>query len=172
MTLSRRYAVAMTLAVAALIFAVVMFPKLPAQVPVHWSATGAVDGWTSKDIGAFIVPVIALVGVGLIMIREPENRRKPDAGAIQWVYPTMGAVFAGLMLYVTILMVLAATGAHPGIPTDVIAGVGILVAAIGSSLGMVPQRSRTRRVAAWLFAVAGSATVAVALISRSAWSAF
>jgi uncharacterized membrane protein len=167
MRLIRRYAVAILLAVAALIVAVVMYPRLPARVPVHWSAAGVVDRRMPKSVGAYIQPVSALVVVGLMMIFEPKNWREPEAGAIHWIYPTMVAVLAGFMLYLTILMVLVATGAHPDIPTDVIVGTGILFAAIGSGLGKVPQNprvgirvrwtlsnrevwSRTHRLAGWL----------------------
>ncbi len=188
MKLIRRYAIAITLALLALVMAAVLYPQLPARVPVHWSATGAVNAWMPKSIGVFLLPVIALAVVVLLIFHEPENFREPQAGSIHWIYPAMVAVFSGFMLYVTILMLFAGMGMHFAISVYVTVGIGILFAVTGASLGKVPPNrrvglrfrwtlsnrevwSRTHRLAGWLFTLGGLGTAALALITRSPSSA-
>ncbi len=180
----RRHAAAILLALTGLIVAVIVYPDLPAQVPVHWSATGVVDQRMPKDIGAFIQPLSALAIVGLMIACEPRDWREPQAGAVHSIYPAMVAVVSGFMLYMTVVLLLAGVGAHLDIPTDVTVGIGILMAALGNSLGKVPRNrligirfpwtlasgevwSRTHRLAGWLFALGGSLTAAFAVITRS-----
>lgn len=180
----RRHAAAIVLALTGLVVALIVYPDLPAQVPVHWSATGVIDQRMPKDIGAFIQPLTALAIVGLMIAGEPRNWREPQAGAMHSIYPAMVAVVSGFMLYMTVLLLLAGVGAHLDIPTDLTVGIGILLAALGNSFGKVPRNrligirfpwtlsssevwSRTHRVAGWLFALGGALAAAFALITRS-----
>lgn len=184
----RRHAIAIVLAVTGLIVAAVLYPKLPAQVPVHWSGTGAADRWMPKDVGAFMQPVISLAVVGLLMVVEPTDWHERQAGPVHWIYPMAVEAFSGFMLCVTVLMLLAGMGTHVSIPTGVTVGIGILFAALGTNFGKVPANSpvgirlpwtvsnreiwlRTHTVAGWLLTLAGLATAAFALASREPSSA-
>lgn len=184
MKLLRRYAVSIAFALAGVVIAAVLYRQLPARVPVHWSGAGVVDRWMPKSEGAFLQPLTSLAIVVLLVAVEPANWREPQAGAIHWLYPVIVAIFSGLMLYVTILMLLAGLGVHPGIVVDITAAVGMLFAALGDKFGELPQNrllgirfpwtlanrevwSRTHRLHGWLIALAGVGTAAFALITRS-----
>lgn len=184
MNLIRRYAIAIAFALTGLIIAALLYPELPARVPVHWSAAGVVDHWMPKSEGAFIQPITTLAVIGLLIAVERREWRGQDTGAMHWLYPAIVAAVAGFMFYVTILMLFAGMGSHLNIPTDITVGIGILFAALGNNLGKVPPNrivgirlprtlsnrevwSRTHRVAGWLFTLGGLTTVVFALTTRS-----
>lgn len=180
----RRHAIAIVLALGGLSVAALLYPKLPARVPIHWGANGAPDNWMPREVGAFLQPITYLAMVGLLMACEPAKWREAGAGPMHWAYPAMVATLSGFMLYVTLLMLLAGMGARPDMLIDVTAGIGVLFAALGNTLGKVPRNrvvgirqpwtlsnpevwSRTHRLAGWLYTLAGAATTAFALLSRS-----
>ena len=53
------------LAVLPLLLTLVVFKRLPDQVPMHWNIHGEVDSWYPKFPGAFLLP---LFGVGITAI--------------------------------------------------------------------------------------------------------
>jgi len=46
------------------------FPSLPDQIATHWNAQGEADGYTSKFMGLFLMPII-MVGIFIIFIVIP-----------------------------------------------------------------------------------------------------
>jgi uncharacterized membrane protein len=53
------------------IIGVSMFPSLPDKVPVHWNAAGEVDGYGSKYMASFLIPVIML-GIYFLFLLIPK----------------------------------------------------------------------------------------------------
>lgn len=49
------------LIVIAFLINIVVYSKLPDQIPTHWNVAGEIDGYSSKAFGAFMAPVIMLV---------------------------------------------------------------------------------------------------------------
>ncbi|MBQ9941763.1 MAG: DUF1648 domain-containing protein, partial [Christensenellaceae bacterium] len=39
----------------------ILWNQLPGEVPIHWNASGEVDGWASKPVAVFVMPAILLV---------------------------------------------------------------------------------------------------------------
>lgn len=44
---------------------------LPAIIPTHWNAAGAIDGWMPKLRGAFVAPIGSLVTVACLILFKP-----------------------------------------------------------------------------------------------------
>ena len=101
----------------------------------------------------------------------------------QRVYPTVVAATAGLMLYVTIFALFAASGAATPAPAHLMAGVGVFLAVVGNLFGKVTRNffigirtpwtlasdqvwERTHRFAAPAF-VLGGVLLAVASLSAT-----
>jgi len=57
-----------TAAIIALIVGLYVYQFLPDQVPVHWNAAGEVDRYGSPEEGAFLMPVMMLLIVGLFFV--------------------------------------------------------------------------------------------------------
>jgi uncharacterized membrane protein len=74
--LSRYGAVAFVVSVAA---AVVAWPRLPAEMAIHFSAAGTPDGYVPKAVGVALLPAIMLGTLAVLRwsyrVDTPENRR-------------------------------------------------------------------------------------------------
>jgi len=46
--------------VAAFAASIILWPRLPSSMPIHWNAAGQPDNYGSRLIGAFLLPVIAV----------------------------------------------------------------------------------------------------------------
>lgn len=56
------------LTAVALVLAFFVFPLLPGSVPVHWNAAGQADGYGSSLVGAFLVPAMMVLVLGLFLV--------------------------------------------------------------------------------------------------------
>ncbi len=122
---------------AMLAFSAAVYSRLPAIVPSHWGIDGQVDGTMSRTWGVLFTPALALL-VWLLMLVLPRIDPRRDSYA----------AFAGtLQLFVNILMLFlallhigmlgVALGWNIPFPRIVIAGVGLLFAALGNELGRI-----------------------------------
>ena len=64
----KRYILPAMIVVISFILAIVVFPKLPVQVPAHWNYRGEVDGYMGRFWGAFMLPVVTLAMYLLFLI--------------------------------------------------------------------------------------------------------
>ena len=179
----RHYWVALLLVGVAFIVAGGLYGRLPDPVPTHWGLDGQANGWTAKPLGVFLGPLVGLVLTALFMVLPQLSPRGFEMTPFQRVYPTVVAATAGLMLYVTIFALFAASGAATPAPAHLMAGVGVFLAVVGNLFGKVTRNffigirtpwtlasdqvwERTHRFAAPVF-VLGGVLLAVASLSAT-----
>jgi uncharacterized membrane protein len=116
---------------------ILLYNKLPEQMPMHWNIAGEVDRYGSRLEGAFLMPLLN-AGLLLMMIWLPaiDPRRKSYAKfegfykLFQWVMVIFLTGMHGLILAWTL-------GYHLSISLYVKLAIGILFIIIGSYLGKV-----------------------------------
>jgi len=54
--------------VAATAASVVLYPRLPDPMPVHWNWRGIADGWAPTALGAAVIPLLMLVLIGVFYL--------------------------------------------------------------------------------------------------------
>jgi uncharacterized membrane protein len=59
---------ALLLIAAMIIFSIVVYNRLPAQMASHWGLNDQVNGTVSRFWGAFLMPIISLVMLGLLLL--------------------------------------------------------------------------------------------------------
>ena len=59
---------------AAGVFTAVVYSRLPERMPTHWNFSGEVDGWSSRLVGAIMLP---LVGLGIFALLQVFPRIDP-----------------------------------------------------------------------------------------------
>ena len=60
-----------------IIAGVILWDKMPEQMPIHWNISGEADKWCNKAFGVFALPLIMLAihWIGLsITLADPKNR--------------------------------------------------------------------------------------------------
>ena len=80
----------------------ILWDRLPEQMAIHWTLGGSADGWGSRVLAVFAMPVVLLVihWVGmLITARDPGNRDQSRKvfGMIFWICPVISFVSSGVM---------------------------------------------------------------------------
>ncbi len=110
----------------------IIWEKLPEELPIHWGPTGEVDGWASRGFAVFGMPAILAALNLLCHIVTGHDRKNKDQNKkvftlIFWIIPTLANV-ACMMTYLT------AMGISAKAPNIIIAVVGVGLAIVGNYL--------------------------------------
>ncbi|RYG43382.1 DUF1648 domain-containing protein [bacterium] len=171
----------------AAVASLVMAPRLPARVPIHWGISGQPDGWGSPSFALWFGPSITLLMLGLTL----GVPWLPGGKNVARFGPTFGktmALISGFFAFLHIV-ILQATAKGGDLPTTFMVGLFLFFAALGNLMGKIrpnpymgvrtPWTMKSERVweathrrAAWIFVggglfgavlVALGASIAVAL---------
>lgn len=118
-----------------------VLPSLPAQVPVHWGASGAVDGWGPS----WLAPVLGAAPFGLLALLyiAPQIDPKGESYALSGrFYLVFVCVFTAFMCGISWLGELTVWGIMPAAgAVNVVMGVtvGLLLVGVGNYLPRVRQ---------------------------------
>ena len=86
-----------------ILIGLVLWNKLPSQMATHWGVNNQPDGWASKGVAVFCLPLI-LVGIqwlGLWVTKLDPQMQKQNAKALRmifWIVPCI-SLFASCMMY-------------------------------------------------------------------------
>ena len=75
-----------------------LWDKLPEQVPFHWGINGEVDGWTSKPVAVFLMPAMMLAVQWLCVLATAMDPKAKDVtktkmmGIVLWIIPLLNIV--------------------------------------------------------------------------------
>jgi uncharacterized membrane protein len=152
--------------------AIVVWPTVSSRIPVHWNASGQVDGYGGKMEGLLLLPAIA-IGIYLLLLFIP--RIDPGrANYAQFSGPYLTVRYAVLVMIAAIygISLLAIKGVGFNMTRVILSVIGLLFIVLGNVMGKVrpnwfvgvrtpwtlsSNRSwvRTHRLAGWLFTLAG-----------------
>lgn len=154
---------------------VILWSRLPEQIPMHWNIRGEVDGWSHKGFVVFGMPVIFLAfhwGCALATAADP--KRAAHSAKVQhlvlWMIPAINLVIS-IVTYLTALEI--------PVRVDMVIPVlmGLIFVIIGNYLPKCKQNytigikiawtlnseenwNRTHRFAGWLWVAGGFAMMA------------
>ena len=157
--------------------------QLPAdaQVPIHWGADGQVDGYASKTVGLFLLP-LATAGVAalfwVIPVIEPRRANIAKSGK---AYAAIWVAVVLMLAAIDVVAVAAAMGADLDMTLIVFVATGALFIVIGNYLPKIRPNymmgirtpwtltsdlswDRTHRVGGRLFVLEGLVIILVGLI--------
>ena len=114
-----------------------LWDRLPEQVPSHWGIDGQVDGWSSKPMAVFLMPLILLVVHWLCVLAscaDPKNKTyHPKAiHLVLWICP-------GLSLIISAFSYTVALGHTVNVPVIMCLLVGLMFLIIGNLLPKMRQ---------------------------------
>lgn len=82
----------------------VLWDKLPEQVPFHWGINGEVDGWASKPMAVFLLPSVLLVLQWVCVLAttlDPKRKNVTEGkvlGLVLWIIPVLN-LFLHVMVW-------------------------------------------------------------------------
>jgi uncharacterized membrane protein len=113
-----------------------VYPELPATIPIHWNAAGQADGHGPRAT-IFLQPAIAalLALIWLVLPRvSPDKFRVEGFGDTWWF---SGMVVVGLLAYIQGVLLMVLTQGALDIGRALFAGIGIAFVLLGNVLGKV-----------------------------------
>ena len=151
-----------------------------ARIPVHWNASGEVDGYGSKALGLSIGPVTVLIISALFAALPKIEPRKQHLIQSSKLYTAIWLCVLAIMSVIHVQLILAATGVYTGSTRLGLAMVGVMFIVVGNYLGK--SRStflmgiktpwtlsselswrKTHRLGGWLFIALGLAHIVTVL---------
>ncbi len=136
----RKDALLVALVALDVVFGLVAWRFMPARVPIHWGASGQVNGWGPAWVNAFLPPGIAILlylTFLYIPLIDPHHR---NYAAFAGPLRGLRLLVIAFLVVVHVLVVLASLGV--GVPMDAAmrAGLPLLFAGIGAFLpGLRPN---------------------------------
>ncbi len=148
----------------------VLWNRLPEQVPFHWNAAGEVDGWASRPVAVF-VPSAAMLALQwlcvLVTSTDPKKQNHPEkvVHLVLWLIPI-------ITVFISALMYVSALGVSVRVETLMPILLGLLFVAIGNYMPKCKQNytigikipwtlaseenwNRTHRLAGWVWVGGG-----------------
>lgn len=114
-----------------------MYVSLPQRVPIHWNIRGEVDGYGSKSVAAFAMPVAMLALWALFRALPWLSPRQFELDAFRGTYEFVIALVMALFAYMHGLILWAAYGGKLDLNRALVGGLCLFFALIGNVLGKV-----------------------------------
>ena len=152
----------------------VLWNRLPEQVPFHWNAAGEVDGWASRPVAVFVPSAMMLALQWLCMLvtsADPKKQNHPEKvmHLILWLIPI-------ITVFISALMYVSALGVSVRVETLMPILLGLVFVAIGNYMPKCKQNytigikipwtlaseenwNRTHRFAGWVWVGGGIAVM-------------
>jgi uncharacterized membrane protein len=131
--------------VAAFGFSMWAYDRLPLRVPIHWGIDGRANGWGSRSVGAYLLPVVLLALTLLLRFLPSIDPRRASYAKFQRTYDGVVAAFATVMLGVHVTVI----GAAIGWPVSVSRVITVLIGSLFVVLGNALPRARPN----WFFGI-------------------
>ena len=155
----------------------ILWDRLPEQIPMHWGPSGEVDGYGSRGMFVFILPVVMLTFHWLCMIAtsaDPKKKNHSDKTMtlVLWIIPVI-EIMMSIITYMTAL--------GYGVRVEIVipAFMGLLLVVIGNYLPKCKQTytvgikipwtlnseenwNKTHRLAGWVWTIGGTLITATA----------
>ena len=148
----------------------ILWNRLPEQIPTHWNAAGEIDGWSSKPFAIFFLPML-LLGIHWLCIvgtsADPKKEAHPQKvlHLVFWICPIVSI----LMFTLTYV---AALGMEVRMEVVMPIFVGLVLTIVGNYLPKCKQNytigikipwtlnneenwNKTHRFAGWLWTICG-----------------
>ncbi len=125
--------VCLLMIVAAVVLSLAVYNRLPDPVASHWGFNDQVNGTMPRFWGAFLMPIITALMLGLFVLLPAIDPLKANIAKFRGTFNTFIAVIVAFLLYIQILTLvwnLGDTGFR--MSTAVVPGIGLLLVVAGA----------------------------------------
>ncbi|MGI6119262.1 MAG: SdpI family protein [Desulfosporosinus sp.] len=111
------------------------YPSLPDRVPIHWNASGEIDGYGSKLFGAFGLPGISLAMYIMFLILPYIDPRRKNYTGFRSTYQFLKYLLILFFLGLEVMTLLIASGIMVNKPIFIQVAVSLLFILLGNVMG-------------------------------------
>lgn len=122
--------------IASTVYTFIMYPKLPAQVPVHWGINGQADRFMPKEQGAFVSLWIMLGLVVLFLVLPAISPKAKSIETFRDTYDTIAFTTIGLVGYIHVIALQGSVGTIK-VGNAIVLGILVMFGLLGNVLGRV-----------------------------------
>src|SRR5262245_46839439 len=122
---------------AAFVASVGLYSRLAEQIPIHWNMQGDVDGHGAKSWAAFLMPEVMAGLFGLFLALPWLSPKHFELDSFRSTYWFIALVVLCLLAYIHGLMLWSAMTGAVDITRALLAGVLLMIGAMGNVLGKV-----------------------------------
>jgi uncharacterized membrane protein len=115
------------------------YPYLPEEIPVHWNMMGEIDGYMSKPLGAFIMPLMAMVVFILYRSLPQLDPKKSNYKHFENEWHLIQVAIVGFFAYMQFLIFFVATRPETPFLPLMFFGLGGLFILVGYSMTKLKQ---------------------------------
>lgn len=170
------------------VYSLVMYPRMPERVPIHWGIDGQADGWSSRLSACIETPLIMAGMLALLLILPALS---PKAKPIEGFRDTYNMVVFGIVAFMSFVHVAILQAAVSPIDVTkwIMLGVFSLFMVIGNVLGKTRRNYwmgirtpwtlesdlvwfHTHRVGGRMMVGAGVLGIVIVLLSLPYWLGF
>lgn len=117
---------------------VILLPRLPDPIPIHWNAAGQPDNYAPRFWGAFALPLTALGLYGLFLIIPTLDPRRENYAKFADTYQILRVLFVLFMVFIQGITLYSILVTDSQLNTNlVLIGVGLLLVVIGNYMPRV-----------------------------------
>jgi len=127
-----------TIIAATGVFVAIVYPRLPAMLPIHWDINGNVNGWALRD-SALMIGFSLMLGMLLLMLALPKlSPKKFEIDTFRPTFNYIVVILTAMFAFFEIVTV-SQSFAKFDLPRVLIAGMMLFLAALGNLLGKVKR---------------------------------
>lgn len=124
---------------AATIFSALVYSRLPEMVATHYDARMQPDGWSSRATAAFLLPLFALVMLGVFHVLPRIMPRRANFERFDDTYWTIVTLVIAFMCAMHVVVLGKALGWPVDMPAFIFLGIGSLFVILGNLMPRVKQ---------------------------------
>lgn len=98
--------IALVIIILSFILAIFVYPLMPSKIASHWNSNGQVNGYTTKFIGLFLMPVISLAIFFLFVLLPKIDPLKKNYAKFRKQYEAFILVITGFFFYLYVISIL------------------------------------------------------------------
>jgi uncharacterized membrane protein len=126
--------IAFLLVILSFALGIVFYSSMPNKIISHWDAKGIADGYSSKFIGLFLVPIISVLMLILFLILPKIDPMKKNYLKFRKYYDSFILIFILFLLYIHIITIIANLGFKFNMNYLIIPAMGVLFFYLGIML--------------------------------------
>lgn len=125
--------------VAMFVVSIYFYPQMPDTIASHWNAAGRANGFMSKDIGLFLIPIVSLAILVLFAVIPKIDPLKKNLAKFKKQYYQFILLVLLFMLYLQLLIIIWNTGKRFDFSQVLAPGIGALLYFMGALLPKIKR---------------------------------
>lgn len=120
-----------------MIIAILVYPRMPEQIPIHWNINGQVDNYGSRLFGTFFLPVLNIIMYVFFLIMPKLDPKKANYSKFKSSYTVIRYSLHLFFLLMFGVTVAASMGYPVNVGRWIPIGVAVLFIVMGNIMGRV-----------------------------------